>query len=73
MAEISPNHEPNRLPDQDQDRIILLADRFDRAAAAHNEWAKPAKECVDFMEGRQWTADQIATLDKQGRPADDGE
>ena len=69
MSKISPNPEPGRLPDQDQDRIILMADRFDRSAAAHNIWAEKAKENVDFLEGRQWTATQISELESQGRPA----
>jgi len=59
----------NRLPEQDARLLLLLADRWQRAFTAHAKWAGPAKQCVDFFEGRQWTAAQIAELAKQGRPA----
>lgn len=57
------------VPNQDQAKILLLADRWYRAAQAHSKWAATAKECVDFMEGRHWTEDQIAAFAKQNRPA----
>lgn len=56
------------LPKQDISKIRLIAQRFDRASAAHEKWAIPAKECVDFFEGRQWTAQQIAELQAANRP-----
>lgn len=59
---------PKKLPEQDPTRVLLLAERWQRAAFAHQKWAEPAKEAVDFFEGRHYTADQIATLKRQGRP-----
>lgn len=56
------------LPYQDITKIRMIAQRFDRASTAHRKWALPAKECIDFFEGRQWTAQQIAELQAQGRP-----
>lgn len=64
----------NQLPEQDVQKILLLARRWERAAEALKRWAEGekgvivgAKECVDFFEGRQWTAEQIADLESQGR------
>lgn len=56
------------LPKQDIAKIRMIAQRFDRASAAHRKWAVPAKECIDFFEGRQWTAQQIAELQAANRP-----
>jgi hypothetical protein len=58
-----------KLPEQNSEKLLLLAERWNRAAGAHEAWATPAKLAVDFVEGRQWTAEEIAKLEKQGRPA----
>ncbi|KKL11891.1 hypothetical protein LCGC14_2541230, partial [marine sediment metagenome] len=58
---------PRQLPPQDEQRVRLLAERAMRAMTAHDKWAKGAKEAVDFVEGRQWTEEQVAKLLKQGR------
>lgn len=58
---------PRQLPIQDEARVRLLAERAMRAMTAHEKWAKTAKQAVDFVEGRQWTEEQIAKLMKQGR------
>ena len=60
---------PKRRPKQDTEKVMLLAERWQRAAVAMEQWAVKAKECVDFVEGRQWTADQVSTLEAQGRMA----
>lgn len=60
---------PRKLPVQDGAKVLLLAERWQRAAMAHGTWAEKAKECVDFMEGRQWTQEQLAKLRAAGRPA----
>ena len=60
---------PLTLPVQDHGKIMLLADRWHRAAAANANWAQLAKECVDFFEGKQWTEAQLRVLEKEGRPA----
>ena len=64
----------NELPEQNIERILLLARRWEVSARALRLWAEGesgvivgAKECVDFFEGRQWTAAQIADLTAQGR------
>lgn len=69
MPDLIPADGDKPLPKQNVDLIVLLAERFDVSAGAHRKWAEPAKECVDFCEGRQWTADQLAALELQGRPA----
>lgn len=58
-----------RLPDQDSHRVLLLAERFQRAQWAHQRWAEGAKVAVDFLEGRQWTEDELAQMARQKRPA----
>ena len=57
------------LPKQDGEKSRLLAERFLRAQQAHGIWSKPAKDCVDFVEGRQWTETQLKKLEEEGRPA----
>jgi hypothetical protein len=58
-----------RLPVQDSSKIMLLAERHQRAAFAMADWAEMAKKCVDFFEGRQWTAEQLAQMARARRPA----
>lgn len=60
---------PRRLPQQNAERTRLLADRWWRASMAQTKWAESAKECVDFLEGRQWTEAQLRELARQRRPA----
>ena len=57
-----------QVPVQDEAKLMLLAERWQRAAFPHARWAEPAQECVDFFEGRQWTEDQLRELEKQKRP-----
>lgn len=59
----------NKLPEQDQTKVMILAERHQRASWAHNKWAESAKVCVDFFEGRQWTAKALADMAAQKRPA----
>lgn len=60
---------PRALPQQNTEMVRLCADRFWRASQAQQEWAKVAKECTDFFEGRQWTEKQLRALEKAKRPA----
>lgn len=48
------------LPAQDSAKVLLLAERWQRAAYAQQIWAKGAKEAVEFFEGKQYTDAQIA-------------
>ena len=41
------------LPTYHAEKILLCADRVQRAQWAMREWAELAKTCVDFFEGRQ--------------------
>lgn len=58
---------PARLPVQDWTKVLLLSEKWHRAAWAHSPWAERAKTCVDFFEGRQWTEKQLA--ERKGRPS----
>lgn len=60
---------PKKVPEQNPQKALLLAERWQRAAFAHEKWATGAKVCVDFVEGRQWTAEQLAEMERQKRPA----
>lgn len=59
---------PKALPQQDPEKLLLLADRWQRASAPHEKWAQEAKKCVDYTEGRQWEEKIRAAIEKQGRP-----
>lgn len=59
----------NGLPRQDWQAILLHHERFNRAAEAQYRWALGAKKCVEYYEGKQWSAGDIAKLEAEGRPA----
>lgn len=42
--------------------------RYYRAAEGHERWAVTAKQCVEFFEGKQWTDEELAILQGEGRP-----
>jgi hypothetical protein len=56
------------LPPQDWGWITRHAERFIAASECQAEWAKMAKLCVDALEGKQWSAADLAKLDAEGRP-----
>lgn len=58
-----------KLPRQRADQILLHADRFNRAADALASWSEGAKKSVEYFEGKQWSAEDLAKLQEQGRPA----
>jgi hypothetical protein len=58
-----------RLPPQNTELSRRLALRWLRAATPHNEWAKTAKKCTDFLEGRQWPEEAKAALNEMRRSA----
>lgn len=60
---------PSKLPEQNITRMLLMAERWQRASTAQNYWAPGAKKAVDFFEGRQWTEQALAEMAKQKRPA----
>lgn len=58
---------PKVLPEQDSAKVTLLAERWARASWAHQKWAEPAKEAVRFLEGDQYTEQQLAEFKRQRR------
>ena len=58
-----------RLPNQDDELVRRLCYRWLRALDTHNKWAKKAKQCVQFLEGEQWTEEEKAILKSMGRTA----
>jgi len=57
------------LPEQDLELIRRLSLRWMRAAGPHNEWAKIAKRCTQFLEGEMWTPEELAIMADIGRSA----
>lgn len=51
------------------DKVLLMADRFTRSQGPHAVWAEVAKMCVEFVEGKQWTAEELKAADDEDRPA----
>src|SRR3990167_3573975 len=51
-----------------QDLLMLMVERFLLADSALATWAEKAKECVDFAEGKQWSAQEIANALADDRP-----
>jgi len=60
---------PKKVPKQDPQKVLLLAERWQRSAFAQQRWAERGKKAVDFFEGRQWTEAQIAAMAHGRRPA----
>ncbi len=58
---------PKGVPQQDSQKVLMLAERWQRAAWAQERWATPAKKAYDFAEGRQWSEDELRKM--VGRPA----
>lgn len=56
------------LPLQDFNTLELQLYRFDRAARAQRLWAEPARRCVNFYEGQQWTPDEVQVFEEDERP-----
>lgn len=60
---------PKTIPQQDAQKVMLMADKFCYSAAGQEKWAERAREAVRFLEGQQLTDLQKATLENAGRPA----
>lgn len=60
---------PKDAPAQDLNVIEKQLDRFYRARDGMANWATLAAECIDFVEGRQWTAEDKKLMIEEGRPA----
>lgn len=54
----------------DEDALCTeIDDNFRMAFEAKKSWAEEAEEDIDFANGKQWTDDEKAKLESQGRPA----
>ncbi len=56
----------NIIPVQDYRRVMLVAERWQRAMWAHNRWAEIATMSVDFMESRHY-AQEIRDMLRRNR------
>ena len=57
------------LPEQNMNAILMHADRYYRGVDGMRDWIETGKKAVDYFEGKQWSASDLAKLEKQGRPA----
>lgn len=58
-----------KLPEQDFELIRKMSYRWLRAIQPHNDWARKAKQCVEFLEGDQWTEEEKAIMRGMKRTA----
>jgi len=63
------HQDKKQLPPQRWQTIELLAERFQRDFDSQRGWATEAKKCVEFVEGKQWSADDLKVMDGMGRAA----
>lgn len=57
------------LPQDNPELVRRLCYRWMRALTPHNDWAKVAKRCVEFLEGEQWTPEEKAIMRQIRRTA----
>lgn len=57
------------LPSQDHRTIYRQLSRFHRDATTQAAWARPGAQCFEFYEGNQWSPEDRAKLEEEGRPA----
>ena len=50
------------------DTMLLMMERYVRADGALAPWAAVAKKCIDFVEGKQWSADELSKAADDDRP-----
>jgi len=58
---------PRTLPKQDDILLYKIAEWWWLSNIGMEKWATDAKECVDFLESRQWTEKEAAILKGKGR------
>lgn len=51
-----------------QDLMLLMMERYLRADAALSTWSEDAKRCINFVEGKQSSAEEIQLAEEEGRP-----
>jgi len=50
------------------DLMLLMVERYLRDDAALESWAIRGKRCVEFVEGKQWSAADLAAAESEDRP-----
>jgi len=48
--------------------LLLMVERYQRDDMALQAWSDIAKKCFDFVEGKQWSADEIRQAIEEDRP-----
>jgi len=59
---------PGETPEQDQNVVDLQIDRWDRCVQSHRSWQQMATLCTQMVEGEQWSSEDRAKLEEEGRP-----
>lgn len=57
-----------RIEDDDEDLQKWINAQMRQAKSASAEWRKTARECYDFVAGKQWADEDVALLTEQKRP-----
>lgn len=60
---------PRTTPLQDIAVIEEQLDAFRRDGEGHRKWAEDAKECQEFVDGKQWSDEDRCKLENEGRNA----
>ena len=60
---------PRVAPLQDIATVEEQIDVFRRDSEGHRKWAECAKECQEFVDGKQWSDEDRAKLESEGRNA----
>lgn len=60
---------PEQIPRQDAALIQVMAERHIRATAGMESWATTAKKAIEYVEGKQWSAADLAKNAREGRPS----
>lgn len=63
-----PEHLWESLPEQDHMHANVLRERFERAAELNRPHMETAKQCVEFVEGKQWTEEEKEKARLERRP-----
>lgn len=64
---LNPDEFPSEM--EDDDLASWISSQRQKDWTAMGEWREEARTAYDFVAGRQWSDDDMATLKEQGRPA----
>ncbi len=54
---------------KDEDLAVWINNQMRESKQHRAEWLEDARDCYDFYSGSQWSEEDLAILNEQGRPA----